>query len=89
MDNFHAGRIALDDRAGRKFRPRRDASATGVGNTFGSHELSVPAYIVKLTQTIRAKRTAMIDTKKRESELTARPPTNILKFSSKKDQGGL
>jgi len=77
LDNFHAGRIALDDRAGRKFRPRRDASATGVGNYFGSHELSVPAYIVKLTQQSGRSGTAMIDTKKRESELTARPPTNI------------
>jgi hypothetical protein len=38
----------VDGRAGRKFRPRRDASASGIGDNFGSHEFSFPAYLIKL-----------------------------------------
>jgi hypothetical protein len=53
LDNFHVSRSALDGRTGREFRPRRDASITHFGNNFGSYELRVPTYIVKLTKTIR------------------------------------
>ena len=37
LDNFHLSHSAVDDRAGRKFRARRDASVIGFGNDFGSH----------------------------------------------------
>jgi len=53
LDNFHVSRSALDGRAGREFRPWRDASITRFGNDFGSYEFSVPTYVVKLTKTIR------------------------------------
>jgi lipid-binding SYLF domain-containing protein len=50
LDNFHAGHSVVDGGTGRKFRSRRDASVTGVGNNFGSHEPGVPTYVVKLTK---------------------------------------
>jgi hypothetical protein len=51
LDNFYASHSALDGRIGHEFRSRRDASVTGFGNDFGSHKLSVPTYVVKLTKT--------------------------------------
>jgi lipid-binding SYLF domain-containing protein len=38
----------VDGRVGRKFRPRRDASALDIRNNFGSHEFSFPAHLIKL-----------------------------------------
>ena len=51
LDNFYLSHSALDGRTGRKFRSWHDASVTGFGNDFGSYELGVPAYVVKLSTT--------------------------------------
>ena len=74
MDDFHASRSVVDGGTGRKFWPRRDASAIGVGNNFGCHELSVPAHIVKLTiGNMQGELDSNVLIRTRESELPARP----------------
>ncbi len=65
LDNFHVSRSAVDGRTGREFRSWRDASALSVGNNFGSYELRVPTYVVKLTETIRPNPGKAIDQFKR------------------------
>ena len=54
LDNFHVSRSAVDGRTSREFRSWRDASALSVGNNFGSYELRVPTYVVKLTKNNQA-----------------------------------
>ena len=72
LDNFHLSHSAVDDRAGHKFRARRDASVVGFGNGFGSYELSIPTYVVKSTKQLGRTRTATINTKAYERNSYAR-----------------
>jgi lipid-binding SYLF domain-containing protein len=66
----------LDGRAGREFRPWRDASITRFGNDFGSYEFSVPTYVVKLTKTIRPNSGKAIDQLKGVRATCLRAPTH-------------
>jgi len=81
LDYFHASHCFMDGRSGCKFRPRRDASITGVGNNFGSHELSVPAHIVELVTVCGGGKLLFC----------VRPPhpMNFSSLKAKNDQGGL